>query len=147
MVPPNAQALLTLGHRFVAHAESESLGGAEASALQDVVAMSGQYNWLAVRAADAGLQFDPGPKDTDGTYAVAPFKAFLDDLLTGLVDDGVTYTAGLFMEDHVLKEGRWVPTGGQLFRLLANGAPLVQEASIAGVAYDVEILISVAVNP
>lgn len=137
---------IALGHRFVAHKDSEKPPESESSAISNVVAMSGHYAWLAAHVANVNLRFDPGMKSPSGAYAVAHFKDFLDNLLTGLVDHGVTYTAGVFMEDHQLKDGRWVPGDAHLFKLLANGLPVVQEANISGVAYDVEILISVAVN-
>jgi hypothetical protein len=147
---PLAPIDLTLGLRFVP-AAIPSIEGAVLTpsqlALQNVVAMSGQYRWLAGKSADMTLQLDPGPSGLDNTYAVAPFSAFLDGLLAGLVDPGVTYTGELFLQDHILKDGRWVIGFGHIFKLVADGDPLRQEARIELAEYEVEILISVAIVP
>ncbi len=113
--------------------------------LENVVAMGGQYRWLAVQSADSSLQMDPGPKDPQTGYAVAPFTNFLDDLLAGLVDPGVSYTSELFLANHILNDGQWIRGSGHILKLLANGDPLIQEARIVGLEFEVEILICVQV--
>jgi hypothetical protein len=151
-IPPSPDIQLTLGYRFVARA-APTFGGEPSEpppgevALENVVQLSPQMSWLAVQAEDDSLTFDPGVPDPVTGYPVAPFVAFLDDLLAGLVDPGIDYTCELYLMNHVLKEGRWVDGGGHLFKLLADGGPLLQEARIAGADYDAEILISVEVIP
>ena len=149
MPPTNVPVELTLGHRFVlitSTEESEAPEEAEA-ALENVVPMSGQYQWLAEMSANPGLQMDPGAVTANNTYAVAPFVAFINSLLGGLVDSGVNYTGALYLQDHVLKDGQWIRGGGHIFKLMADGSPVVQEANIGGDAFEVEILISVTVIP
>lgn len=143
---------LALGLNFVPTI-SPNLSSAEGpaptagqTALANVVPMSAQYEWLAVQAANPDHGFDAGTPDPVSGYPVGPFIVFLDDLLTGLVDPGIAYTVTTFLPNHYLKDGRWVPGGGNIFKLLANAVPMTQEARIDGKDYLVEILISVEVN-
>jgi len=117
----------------------------EEQLLDNVVPMSAQYQWLAAQAQANALQFDPGVPDPINGYAVASFIAALNQMLLGLVDAGITYTAATYIIDHVLKGGHWVPGGGNIFKLMANGMPLSMEARVDGVDYQVEILMSVEV--
>jgi hypothetical protein len=150
-VIPDPSIQMTLGLRFV-RTTSSSLLASEGpgtppggGAPEDVVPMSAQYQWLAVRANANTLQFDPGQKDPQGNYAVAPFLAALNLLLATLIDPGISYSAEIFMPGHQIKDGRWLDGGGHIFKLLANAVPLVQEASIADLDFQVEVLISVEV--
>lgn len=146
-VPASSPAQLTFGLRFVAHpanAEAPADPGGTPM-LQNVVALPPQLAWLCQRAANGALLLDAGTYSPQGGYPVAPFATLLDGLLAELVDPGVFYTSELFLLDHIIKDGQWIRGLGHMFRVLANGAPLVQETLVGGVGYDVEILVSVQV--
>jgi hypothetical protein len=117
----------------------------EESALDNVVAMTDQYRWLAARAADTSMTLDPGPYLGTQGYATQPFANFLNGLLAQMQDPNVTYTAALFIGWHVIIDGRWVQQDGHIFKLMANGKPFTQAARLNGVDYHVELLISTEV--
>jgi len=139
----NVPVELKLAHRFIAASSSEE--ELPEPPLENVVVMSGQYRWLAEQAGHTDLELDPGTPGTGNTYAVQPFRDFLDELLEGLVDPGITYSAELFRQDHTIQNGAWSPGFGHVFKLLADSVPVLQDARIGSSNFTVEILISVEV--
>jgi hypothetical protein len=113
--------------------------------LDNVVPMTRQYQWLAAQAEARALQFDPGLKDPLSGYPIAAFVSALNALLQQLPDTGINYTAAPYYPNHVLRNGAWVPGGGHIFKLLADGVPVVIEARVQSLDFQAEILISVEV--
>ena len=149
---PRPEIQLSLGLNFVRSLPPDLPEGTASDprpyslGLQNVVPLSAAYRWLDVRIGEVSPQFDPGKRDPTTGYALAPFSAFLEDLVGGLSTPELPHHVELFRMDHVLEDGRWVRGQGHTFRLLANGGAHVQSANLASEAFDVEILISVRVG-
>lgn len=159
MAAPNAATLasgtrpvrIALGLHFVRTTHAGLSAGAGPTlqpaqqALNNVVVLSDLQRWLAALSQDTTLSMDPGPQNPDGSYSVLPFMEFLNAQLAPLSNPPGDYTGALFMGWHIIKDGQWVEIGGHLFKLMAHGMPVTQEARADGVDFLVETLISVEV--